>query len=108
MLKSVIQPRHRMPCFMLAENNNGDICVSDLNAELVVVVDRSGGVRFRYDGAQSKRRKSFDPRCIVTDSRSQVIVTDVYNDCLHILHQNGSLHRYVCMWSIQTVWVELR
>ena len=79
MLKSVIQPRHRMPCFMLAENNNGDICVSDLNAELVVVVDRNGGVRFRYDGAQAKRRKSFDPRCIVTDSCSQIIVTDMYN-----------------------------
>ena len=65
---------------MLAENNNGDICVSDLNAELVVVVNRKEGVRFRYDGAQAKRRKSFDPRCIMTDSRSQIIVTDVYND----------------------------
>ena len=51
-------------------------------------------------GAQAKRRKSFDPRCIVTDSRSQIIVTDVYNDCLHILHQNGSLHKYECMWNI--------
>ena len=48
-------------------------------------------------GAQAKRRKSFDPRCIVTDFRSQITVTDVYNDCLHILDQNlnGSLLRCV-------------
>ena len=34
----------------MSENNNGDVCVSDVNADTVVVVDKTGRVRFRYDG----------------------------------------------------------
>ena len=79
----------------MSENNNGDVCVSDLNAETVVVVDKTGSVRFRYDGTPARRGKSFEPRGIVTDSLSQIIVTDVNNDCLHILDQNGQFLRCV-------------
>ncbi|XP_078327994.1 uncharacterized protein LOC144623458 [Crassostrea virginica] len=73
----------------MSENNNGDVCVSDVNADAVVVVDKTGRVRFRYDGKPARREKSFDPRDIVTDALSQIIVTDNYNNCLHILDQNG-------------------
>lgn len=34
----------------MTEYNNGDICVSDVNAEGIVVIDPTGRVRFRYDG----------------------------------------------------------
>lgn len=73
----------------MVENNNGDVCVSDVNAENVVVLDTAGRVRFRYDGIAAKRKKPFSPRCIVTDCLSQIIVTDVNNFCIHILDQDG-------------------
>ncbi|XP_052681111.1 uncharacterized protein LOC128161759 [Crassostrea angulata] len=73
----------------MAENNNGDICVSDVNAERIVVIDPTGRVRFRYDGTHAKRKRKFSPRCIVTDSLNQILTTDVNNCCVHILDQNG-------------------
>ncbi|XP_048752263.2 uncharacterized protein LOC125663883 [Ostrea edulis] len=79
----------------VVENINGDICASDNNADTVVVVDKSGKVQFRYDGTPARRKKSFDPRHIVTDSMSQIIVADVNLDCLHILDQNGQFLRCV-------------
>ncbi|XP_078328793.1 uncharacterized protein LOC144623830 [Crassostrea virginica] len=82
------------PLFM-SENNKGDVCVSDRNEYTVVVVDNTGTVRFRYNGTQARRNKSFDPKDIVTDALSQIIVADIYNNCLHILDQNGQFLRYV-------------
>ena len=79
----------------MSENNNGDVCVSDLNADTVIVVDKTGRVRFRYDGTQARREKSFDPRNIVIDALSQIIVSDFNNNCLHILDQNGQFLRCV-------------
>ncbi|XP_061179118.1 E3 ubiquitin-protein ligase TRIM71-like [Saccostrea echinata] len=79
----------------MTENNNGDICVSDRNAKIVVVVDKTGRIRFQYDGTAARREKPFSPGRIVTDSLSQIIVTDYNNDCLHILDQNGQLLRCV-------------
>ena len=79
----------------MSENNNGDVCVSDLNVDTVVVVDKTGRIRFRYDGAPARREKSFDPRGIVTDALSQIIVTDYNNDCLHVLDQDGQFLRCV-------------
>jgi hypothetical protein len=73
----------------VVENNNGDICASDNDAKTVVVVEKSGRVRFRYDGTPANRKKSFDPEHLVTDSFSQIIVTDNNNACLHILDKNG-------------------
>ncbi|XP_056001475.1 uncharacterized protein LOC125654776 [Ostrea edulis] len=79
----------------VVENNNEDICASDGNAKAVVVVDKSGRVRFRYYGTPARRKKSFNPVHIVTDSMSQIIVADFNNDCLHILDQNGQFLRCV-------------
>ncbi|XP_056001295.1 E3 ubiquitin-protein ligase TRIM71-like [Ostrea edulis] len=79
----------------VAENNNGDICASDRKGDIVVVVNKSGRVRFRYDGTPARRKRSFDPRQIVTDSLSQIIVADYNNACLHILDQNGQFLRCV-------------
>jgi sugar lactone lactonase YvrE len=79
----------------VVENNNGDVCASDANAYTVVVVNKSGRVRFQYDGTPARRKKSFKPAHIVTDSMSQIIVADYNNDCLHILDQNGQFLRCV-------------
>ncbi|XP_048766566.2 E3 ubiquitin-protein ligase TRIM71-like [Ostrea edulis] len=79
----------------VVKNNNKDICASDCNADTVVVVGKSGRVRFRYDGTPARRKNSFYPKHIVTDSMSQIIVADINNDCLHILDQNGHFLRCV-------------
>ncbi|XP_048740317.2 uncharacterized protein LOC125654400 [Ostrea edulis] len=79
----------------VVENNNGDTVASHGNAKAVGVVDKSGRVRFRYDGTPARRKKSFYPKHIVTDSMSQIIVTDYNNACLHILDQNGQFLRCV-------------
>ena len=79
----------------MSENNNGDICVSDRNADTVVVVDKVRRVRFLYHGTLARREKPFNPRDIVTDALSQIIVEDYSNNCLHILDQNGQFLRCV-------------
>ncbi|XP_078328795.1 uncharacterized protein LOC144623831 [Crassostrea virginica] len=80
---------------LMSENNNEDVCVSDTNVNTVVVVDKTGRVRFRYDGTPARTKKSFAPRYIVTDALSQIIVADIDNNCLHILDQNGQFLRCV-------------
>jgi hypothetical protein len=79
----------------VVENNNGDICASDNNAEKVVVVDKSGRVRFQYDGTPVRKMRAFDPDHLVTDSMSRIIVADNNNACLHILDQNGQFLKCV-------------
>ena len=79
----------------LCESNNRDICVTDSNADTVVVMDKIGRVRFRYNGSVSMTSKSFSPRYIVTDALSHIIITDYANDCLHILDQNGYFLKYL-------------
>ena len=76
------------PLFM-TENINGDICISDTNAQVVVAVDKCGNVQFRYEGKSYGKQEAFSPGYIVTDSLGEVILTDRDNDCLHILDQNG-------------------
>lgn len=71
----------------LTENINGDICVCDRNADSVVVLNMSGRVRFRY--YVTPTWKPFKPKCLVTDSLGQIIVTDSNNSCIHIIDQNG-------------------
>ncbi|XP_061182712.1 uncharacterized protein LOC133191586 [Saccostrea echinata] len=79
----------------VVENNNGDIVASDGNARTVVVVDRTGKVRFRYNNKPPGGKETFGPVQIVTDSMGHIIVVDEFNNCLHILDQNGQFLRCV-------------
>lgn len=79
----------------VAENKNGDVCASDQNADVLVAVDVSGKVRFRYNGSSVGGINTFSPRHITTDSLSQIIVTDATNNCLHILDSRGQMLGYI-------------
>ncbi|XP_062604201.1 uncharacterized protein LOC134280423 isoform X2 [Saccostrea cucullata] len=79
----------------VAENSNGDICASDRNSDALVVLDKTGRFRFQYYGTPAKRKETFNPNELVTDSLSQIIVTDWTNDCLHIIDHDGQFLRCV-------------
>ncbi|XP_011423828.3 uncharacterized protein [Magallana gigas] len=81
---------------LLSENINEDIVASDQNADVMVVLDRRGKVRFRYNNQPPRGQKPFSPRQVVTnDITGHIIVVDARNSCLHILDQNGQFLRCV-------------
>jgi hypothetical protein len=79
----------------VTDNNNGDIVASDRNAREVVVVNRTGKVRFRYNDKPPGGQKPFGPIKILTNSIGHIIVGDDFNRCLHILDQSGRFLRCV-------------
>lgn len=69
----------------ITENINGDVCVSDLDKNAVVVVNNSGQHRFYYTGHGSVLR----PFGICTDILGHILVCDINVNAVHLLNKNG-------------------
>ncbi|KAK3092645.1 hypothetical protein FSP39_005348 [Pinctada imbricata] len=72
-------------------SNGKDLCVVNVDLGHVVCVDERGDVRWVYDGKEAKLSKSFDPRGVSVDRYNNLLVTDMYNNCVHYIDREGRL-----------------
>nr|XP_022307502.1 uncharacterized protein LOC111113498 [Crassostrea virginica] len=80
------QPLFICPTY-IAENGNGDICVSDVGA--VVVTDAGGMLRFRYRGISANRK--FEPYGLCCNSACKIIIADMKNNLIHVIDKDGKI-----------------
>lgn len=73
----------------IRENRNLDVCVTDVRAKKVVVVNKAGQFRFNYTGTNSTTGKAFKPYGITTDCQSRILTTDSSNNCIHVIDKDG-------------------
>lgn len=88
----------------ICQNKNEDICVSDKDANAIVVVSRVGKLRFTYTGTPSNTKAPFDPRGITSDSQCRILIADFSSSLIHILGQDGQFLRYIEECQLDMPW----
>lgn len=102
--------------WLICENMNGNICtvhrytftIYSSYTNSVVVYDKSGEVRFRYDGKGRTRRFEFEPHGLATDSVGHILISDNTNNVVHLISQDRDFIAYIlteddritCPWGI--------
>ena len=87
-----------------------DFCVVNYGGN-VVSVDRTGRVRWVYDGRVANLG-SFSPMGICSDKYHNVLLTDYYNNCVYCLDREGQLiqliltEKQVGMWGHYSITVD--
>ncbi|XP_078327682.1 uncharacterized protein LOC111117750 isoform X1 [Crassostrea virginica] len=78
----------------ITENNNGDVMVSDIDRDAVVVTSGEGVHRFSYTGPPPSGSELY-PRGICTDVMSHILVSDRNTDTVQMLDRDGQFLSYV-------------
>ncbi|CAG2213754.1 TRIM2_3 [Mytilus edulis] len=75
----------------VTENNNGDICVSDTNGCVIIVLNQFGNFKFDYDTTRAlydcPELTTFKPGCIVTNNKCEMLFT--VQNFIFVLDHNG-------------------
>lgn len=75
-------------------NINGDMIISDIEREHVVILNSDGKVKLLYKGPpKGTLDKPFDPRDVKCDKDGNIVVCDINNNSLHLLDINGAFIR---------------
>ncbi|XP_052088079.1 uncharacterized protein LOC127725250 [Mytilus californianus] len=87
--KALFHPGHKI--LFVTENNNGDICVSDTNGCVVIVLNQFGNFKFDYDTTRAlydcPELTTFKPGCIVTNSKCEILFT--VQNFIFVVDHNG-------------------
>lgn len=79
----------------VAENVNENICVIDSSSQSLVVLNKGGLFRFKYNGSQKTHLHTFYPSGLATDNLGQIVVGDRMNTCLDIIDKDGQFIRSI-------------
>ena len=71
----------------VCENGNEDVCVSDMDARCVVVVQSTGIPRYKYSGRSQSR---FEPGSLACNRQRHILISDKCQNCVHIIDEDGS------------------
>ena len=69
----------------ITENINGDVCISDLNKQAIVVVNIAGQHRFSYKG----QKPEFYFWGVCTDVLGNILACESISEEVHLLNQDG-------------------
>ncbi|XP_061195570.1 E3 ubiquitin-protein ligase TRIM71-like [Saccostrea echinata] len=82
----------------VCENVNDDICVSELSRnKKVVVLNKSGNLRFTYDGnvLAMTLKDRFSPFGVATDSLGHILIADNDNNAVHLISRDGDFLSFI-------------
>ncbi|KAJ8310988.1 hypothetical protein KUTeg_011433 [Tegillarca granosa] len=85
--------------------NNKQLCKFP-HYEKIVVLNKQGQRRFKYQAEGRQLKESFSPQYVVTDTQGHIIISDYYNSVVHVLDKNGKFIQYLispehgCHWPV--------
>jgi len=89
-------------------NINGDMCVSDIESESLVILREDGRLKSIYKGpTKGTLDNSFDPRDVKCDKDGNIIVCDINNNALHLLDINGDFTRILLCEQDGIYWPDI-
>ena len=75
----------RFPWEIGLNKKTADICVCDTGKNMLIALTQAGKKRFYYDGPFV----SFHPRDVCSDDKGQILVSDLDNNCIHVIDHKG-------------------
>ncbi|XP_069107803.1 uncharacterized protein [Argopecten irradians] len=89
-------------------NINGDMCVSDIENESLVILREDGRLKNVYKGPpKGTLDNTFDPRDVKCDKEGNIVVCDINNNALHLLDISGDFTRILLYEEDGIYWPDI-